>query len=143
MIEASTYTFKIWFTTALTAPVIVIYIDYLSTESLFNNLEEALSFYFMLMLAGLFFSCVTALLFSISIYNLLKIYPHQQFHKILTHTTGFVLVLFTFLIFFAWKHSIINFMSAKLFWTVAGAYLACTALCIHFYQLPQFYTDQQ
>ena len=143
MIETLTYTLKIWLTTALTAPVIVIYIDYLSTEALFNNLEEALSFYFMLMLAGLLFSCVTALLFFVSVCNLLKIYPNQHFHKFLTQTTGLILVFFSFLIFYAWNHSSIDFMSAKLFWTVAGAYLACTALCIHFYQLPQFYTDQQ
>lgn len=143
MIKSFKYSLKIWLTTALTAPLILIVMDYVSTPGSFEHFEYVLLIYPIAVLAGLIFSCFTWMLFFIVIYNILKIYLRSTLYKLLIQATGLLLVFFTFIVLVALHDSEITMLSSQLFWIISSPYLICLLISIHFYKLPQPYIEHQ
>ena len=135
MIETIKYTLKIWLTAVFISSLVI---SVIFSRSSFNNLIEI---YFLVSLCALIFSFITWILFCLGAYLILKqsITAKRQKAVILLlsiilalATTGFVLTGF--------EPSALKDGSFLLF---AAPYIICFSASIHFYQLPQFYTDQQ
>jgi len=144
MAKALKYTLKVWFTTALTSPIILFAIDYMcSTTSSFERFEDILGIYPIIVFASLLFSCFTWILFFVCVYNLLKIYLPEKLYKPIIQLAGLLLALLTFVVLVAVHDSEITMIATQLFWLIAAPYLLCLFLSIQLYKLPELYMNHQ
>jgi hypothetical protein len=139
MIESFSYTLKVWLTTA-TLPLFIVWVISCCGDprEAFNDI----ALYFLALIVSVAASFLTWIVFSIAVYNVLKLALPNGQHKLLIQMFGLGLTLITFVIFAVCITSI-DILGDMFFWIAPTSYMICLAASIHFYNLPQLYIEHQ
>jgi len=106
------------------------------------NAFDYISPYFFSLIISLTASFLTWVLFLIAVYNVLKLEQYVGRHRLIIQMCGLALALMTFA-GFAIGFDSINLLFDPSILIVVVPYTLCLAASIHFYKLPQLYTEFQ
>lgn len=140
MIDCIKYTLKVWLTTLIVVAVCFALIRYINTytepDAFYNMLRS-----FVLCAALSFFgSCVTWLVSLICVFNILKQNWPTKKNKQIIRLLALMLAPATFSVYAAMFGGVPAILD-WFFLALIAVYTSLSLLCIHFYKLPQFYTD--
>lgn len=139
MTESFIYTIKVWLTTAITPPLMFLFLCCCINP---KDAASNIPLYCWILFVGLVVSFLTWVLLLIAVYNVLKLQVPVSRHKLLIQIFGLALTLSTFVLF-AICFGSIYILGDVFFWIIVAPYMACFSVSIHFYQLPQLYTNHQ
>ena len=133
------FTLKVWLTT-LSLPLFIVWVISCCGDP--RNTFNDIPLYFLALIVSVAASFLTWIMFSIAVYNVLKLALPIGQHKLIIQMSALALALIT-LVVFAISFAQIYIFFDPIFWAIAAPYLICLAVSIHFYQLPNLIYNQQ